>query len=219
MLLNYIVSMCKKHRSRSGLCSVHRDPLPLQGGPPCPSFLLSFDSAVHAVTVRSFLPLNNHIWIYISEQFAAEIAKASVAIGDFWVSSDMPQMPPLPPPMSRPGLLISQAHHGPASLGHCSRYQPYSSSSVAQASLPHPRTNKPGRTLGHIREKRRGLKKNRAGNSQGLSKRFGKPIWDIIRTITDEEFASCTEAQQEYITGKRQEIVEVGSCSREELGM
>ena len=85
MLLNYIVSMCKKCSSQSSLCMVNSDPLPLQGGPPYPGFLLTFDSAIEAVTTHSFLPLHvkNHIWIYVFKQLAAEIAIASVAIGNF----------------------------------------------------------------------------------------------------------------------------------------
>jgi hypothetical protein len=210
-LRNYIVSMCEKRYSRSGLRSVHRDPLPLRGGPPYPGFLLTFDSAVQSITVRSFLPLNvkTHSWIYVSEQFAAEIAKASVATGDFWVSPETPMMPPSLPSMLMPGLPVSRARHRPSS--HRLQYQPYLSSRMNPASLARPSslgTDHPDRPLGPIRDKRRGLKKNRGGHREALSKRFDKPIWEIVMTITDEQFASCTKAQQEYITMRREKITE-----------
>lgn len=202
--------MCQKRFSRSGLRSVHCDPLPLPGGPPYPSFLLTFDSAVQSATVRSLLPLDveNHVWIYVSEQFAAQIAMASVANSNFWVA---PETPTSLPPMSIPGRPVSQAYHRPSS--HYSQCQP--------SSLPHPsssRTDNTGRPLGHIRDRKRGLKKNRGGHREALSKCFDKPIWEIVTTITDEEFSSCTKAQQEYITMRRERLAEQGSCDQEERG-
>jgi hypothetical protein len=204
MLLDYITSMCNKRHCRSGLCAVYCDPLPLRGGPPSPGFLLIFADAVQAVTVHSFLQLDEkiHIWVYISEQFAAEIAKTSVSIGKFWVLPPLPPMPMTVHPMS-------PAHHRPASHCSSSRYQPYYSSRMTQAS-PFPpsslRTDKPPG-----RHTKRGLKKNRGGNSKTLSERFNKSIWDIIETITDEELASCTEAQQKFIHSKRGKGGEEGS--------
>jgi hypothetical protein len=205
MLLDYITSMCNKCHCRSGLRAVYCDPLPLRGGPPSPGFLLIFDDAVQAVTVHSFLRLDEktHIWVYISEQFAAEIAKTSVSIGKFWVSPPLPPMPMTVHP-------VSPAHHRPASHCSSSRYQPYLSSRMTQASPPPSSSslrtdNPPGR------HKKRGLKKNRGGNSNTLSKRFNKSIWDIIETITDEELAFCTEAQQKFINSKRGKGSEEGS--------
>jgi hypothetical protein len=39
-----------------------------------------------------------------------------------------------------------------------------------------------------------------------------------VTTITDEEFSSCTKAQQEYITMRRERLAEQGSCDQEERG-
>ena len=75
-------------------------------------------------------------------------------------------------------------------------------------------TDNPDRSVGCIPEKRHGLKKNCGGNHKALSKHFDKPIQDIVKTITEEEFASCTKAQQEYIIKRRKEE---GSCSQEKL--
>jgi hypothetical protein len=85
------------------------------------------------------------------------------------------------------------------------------------SSLPHPSSSRTDNT-GRPRDRKRGLKKNRGGHREALSKCFDKPIWEIVTTITDEEFSSCTKAQQEYITKRRERLAEQGSCDQEERG-
>lgn len=45
-------------------------------------------------------------------------------------------------------------------------------------------------------------KKTRGGLRGGLVKQFGKPFWDIVDNITDEEFAALSVTQQGFITSK-----------------
>jgi hypothetical protein len=52
------------------------------------------------------------------------------------------------------------------------------------------------------RGKKRGAKKTRGGVRGSLVKQFGKPFWDIVDNITDEEYATLSLAQQDYITSK-----------------
>ena len=50
------------------------------------------------------------------------------------------------------------------------------------------------------RRKRGTVKKNHGGHRQALFRKFGVYFWDFLQTMTDEQFASCTPAQQTYIT-------------------
>ena len=52
------------------------------------------------------------------------------------------------------------------------------------------------------RGKKCGTKKTRGGLRGGLVKQFGKPFWDIVDSITDEEYATLSVAQQDFITSK-----------------
>jgi hypothetical protein len=52
------------------------------------------------------------------------------------------------------------------------------------------------------RGKKRSAKKNRGGIRGGLVKQFGKPFWDIVGSMTDEDYAMLSPAQQIYITLK-----------------
>jgi hypothetical protein len=56
------------------------------------------------------------------------------------------------------------------------------------------------------RGKKRGAKKTRGGVRGTLVRKFGKPFWEILATITDEELADLSTAQQEYIATKKAEL-------------
>jgi hypothetical protein len=47
-----------------------------------------------------------------------------------------------------------------------------------------------------------GAKKTRGSIWGSLVKQFGKPFWDIVNNITDEEYATLSLTQQNYVTSK-----------------
>jgi hypothetical protein len=89
LLKDHLSAICEHHNSRTGVLSIHRDALSLPGNPrPC--FVLAFDSAVQAVTVRRFLSevpaastFHAHVWIFISDLRAGIIVSDAT---DVWFS-------------------------------------------------------------------------------------------------------------------------------------
>jgi hypothetical protein len=65
-----------------------------------------------------------------------------------------------------------------------------------------PMASQPSHRSVRKRGKKRGAKKTRGGVRGSLVKQFGKPFWDIVDNITDEEYATLSLAQQDYITSK-----------------
>jgi hypothetical protein len=56
------------------------------------------------------------------------------------------------------------------------------------------------------RGKRRGGVKRNGGIRGGLFKQFGKPFWDIMATLTDEEYAGLSQHQKDYIDARRNKL-------------
>jgi hypothetical protein len=52
---------------------------------------------------------------------------------------------------------------------------------------------------------RRGFKtgRHRAGVRTTLYERFKKPFWEWLKVMTEEDFASCSPVEQEYILKKQ----------------
>ena len=67
-------------------------------------------------------------------------------------------------------------------------------------------SSSPNEQLIRKRGKKRGAKKTRGGVRGTLVRKFGKPFWDIVATITDEEHAGLSTAEQEYIATKVAEL-------------
>ena len=80
--------------------------------------------------------------------------------------------------------------------------------STAQTAIDPPSQAAPSSATQHLirrRGKKRGAKQTRGGVRGTLFRKFGKPFWEILATITDQELADLSTAQQEYIAKKKAE--------------
>lgn len=137
-LREFIFATCQEHSYRSGLCSVHRDPLPVHGTTHH-GFVLRFITAAQSALVCKILSVPG--WSYIPESFAAEVSfaatdgwkfKAPAIDLDMWSNplGNLPSMPHafssvsgesstanIPQPVLLPVLTLPPLTAPPSSVG------------------------------------------------------------------------------------------------------
>jgi hypothetical protein len=227
----FISAICEEHSYRSGLRSVHRDPLPVHGTTHH-GFVLQFITAAQSALVYKTISIPG--WSYIPESFAAEV---SLAAADSWKfkapaidlnmwSNPLGNLPsmrhafssvsgesstaniPLLPVLTLPPLVAppsSVAPVPPPSSGSHRTLQ----ERVTPRLSPYPSPNQPQcdtplpqESTMKVRRQRGTAKRTRTGHRQALFERFGMHFWEFLKIMTPEQFASCTPEQQKYITDR-----------------
>jgi hypothetical protein len=207
-LKEYIFVACKTNSIQAGLRSIHHDPFPTRGSAH-PGYVLQFINAAQSALVYSMLSIPG--WIYIPEAFATKIISAA---SDGWTLR-------LPP--TSPGMWIDPAFNFPSMLSSSASesapetwpslnldgaqfllHKPISTLPPLWAVTSTSSGSGPSSLMGPESKmkacwKRGTVKRHHTGHRQALFERFGVHFWDFLKTMTSEQFASCTLAQQTYI--------------------
>jgi hypothetical protein len=228
-LQEFLFATCEEHSYRAGLCSIHRDPLPIHGTTHH-GFVLQFISPVQSALVCQILSVPG--WCYIPESFAAEVSSAATdswkletpAIDLDMQSNRLGNLPPMShvlssvsgesspaniPQPALPPVLTLPSFTAPVPSSSCGPYRTLHERVTPRLS-PYPSPNhqqgdapSPRESKMKGRRKRGTAKRTRTGHRQALFERFGMHFWDFFKIMTPEQFASCTPEQQKYITDQR----------------
>lgn len=95
------------------------------------------------------------------------------------------------PPQPIQNTMATVLHGRLSAQQSTSSHQPFCTTTSQPADQP---TRKRG--------KKWGPKKTRGGLRGSIFKQFGKPFWDLVDNITDEEYATLSVTQQQFITSK-----------------